>query len=80
MPRKSKVYQMSNEDFISLVQGADSYADCLRGLELTTNGGSSLDILKRRIAELNCSTEHFGTKASQISPNVRHSLEEILTE
>ena len=80
MPKKSKVYQISNEDFISLVQDADSYADCLRGLDLTTNGGSSLDILKRRIAELNCSTEHFGTKAAQISPNIKYSLEEILVE
>lgn len=80
MPRISKVYQMSEEDFISMVAKADSYADCLRQLSLTTNGGSSLDILKRRIRELGCSTEHFGEQAKKVSPNVQYALDEILIE
>ena len=64
MPQVSKVYQVSDEQFIQIVQNSNSYSDCLRALGLGTRGGSSTDILKRRIAELNCSTEHFGEKRS----------------
>lgn len=52
----------------------------LRALGLTTRGGSSLDILKRRISELQCSVEHFGQKAKMKSYNQRYTLEEILVE
>lgn len=45
---------------------------------LGTRGGSSTDILKRRIAELNCSTEHFGKQLQSVS--AKYSLEEILVE
>ena len=47
---------------------------------MTTRGGSSLDVLKRRITELGCSTEHFGQKASIISPTSKYTLDEILVE
>lgn len=77
---KSKVYQISDEEFRQLIAESDSYSDCLRGLGLGTSGGSSTDILKRRIRELNCSTEHFGTKSKIKSPNIRYPLEEILIE
>lgn len=56
----SKVYQVSDEDFKKIINNANSYSDCLRALGLGTRGGSSTDVLKRRILELNCSTEHFG--------------------
>lgn len=80
MPRISKVYQVPEEEFRAMVMAADSYSDILRQLELTTRGGSSLDILKRRIAELNCSTKHFGKKASINAPNIKYTLDEILVE
>ena len=80
MPRISKIYQIPEKEFRIMVATADSYSDILRQLNLTTRGGSSLDILKRRIAELNCSTEHFGQKASTIAPNVRYTLDEILVD
>ena len=79
MASKSKVYQVSDEVFKKIVANANTYSDCLRALELTTRGGSSLDILKRRIAELNCSTEHFGTLQMK-SPNAKYDLDEILVE
>ena len=60
--RKSKVYAVSDEEFIEIVKEASSYSDCLRALGLSTNGGSSTDVLKERIAELECSTEHFHKK------------------
>lgn len=78
MPQISKVYQVSDEEFIKIVKESKSYSDCLRALGLRTKGGSSTDILKRRIAELNLSTEHF----SRISSGAYHkySIEEILVE
>ena len=78
MPQISKVYQVSDEQFIQIVQESNSYSDCLRALGLGARGGSSTDILKRRIAELNCSTEHFGKQLQSVS--AKYSLEEILVE
>lgn len=79
MASKSKVYQVSDKVFKEIVANANSYSDCLRALGLTTRGGSSLDILKRRISELKCSTEHFGTKQTK-SSNTKYDLDEILIE
>ena len=77
--RKSKIYSISDEDFKELVQSSSSYSDCLRALGLTTKGGSSTDVLKRRISELNCSVEHFGHNGKQ-ALNCKYSLADILTE
>lgn len=79
MASKSKVYQVSDEDFKEIIANANSYSDCLRALGLTTRGGSSSDILKRRILELECSVEHFG-KMQIKSPNAKYDLDEILVE
>ena len=80
MPQISKVYQVSNEGFQNIVQQANSYSDCLRALGLGTNGGSSTDTLKRRIAELDCDISHFGKKEKTQSPQAKYSLDEILIE
>lgn len=78
MPQISKVYQVSDEEFIQIVKNSKSYSDCLRALGLGTRGGSSTDTLKRRISELNLSTEHF----SRISSGAYHKypIEEILVK
>ena len=60
--RKSKVYAVSDEEFVQIVANANSYSDCLRALGLSTSGGSSTDVLKERINELECSIEHFHKK------------------
>ena len=75
----SKVYLVSDEEFKEIVASANSYSDCLRALGLGTRGGSSTDILKKRIQELECSVEHFNSKNKK-SPNARYSLDEILIE
>lgn len=75
----SKVYQVTDEEFRNIVSNANSYSDCLRALGLGTRGGSSTDVLKRRIKELNCSIEHFGSKNVQ-SANAKYTLNEILVE
>lgn len=81
MARISKVYLVSNEEFIEIVKSADSYSDCLRSLGLTTSGGSSTDILKRRIEELNCDISHFGSKPkSNGGSHPTYLLDEILIE
>lgn len=78
MSRLSKVYEISEDDFRAIVKKARSYSDCLRALELNTKGGSSLDILKRRISELRCNTEHFSRKNSP--SYCRYTLDTILVE
>lgn len=75
----SKVYQVSDEEFKSIIANNFSYSDCLRALGLATRGGSSTDTLKRRIAELNCSTEHFKGNKNHVIKKYR-PLEEILVE
>lgn len=72
---KSKIYQVSDEEFKNIVKNSLSYSDCLRTLGLTTKGGSSTDVLKRRISELNCSIKHF---KGQFKSFTKYKLEEIL--
>ena len=76
---RSKIYQVSDEEFKNIVLNANSYSDCLRALGLRTSGGSSTDILKRRIKELNCSIKHFN-QTNKKSYQAKYSLEEILVE
>lgn len=76
--RKSKVYSVSDEEFCKIVSESYSYSDILRTLGLGTNGGSSTDILKKRIKELGCSIEHFSKGNSKA--HSRYTLEEILVE
>ena len=81
MPQISKVYQVSKEEFLEVVKNANSYSDCLRALGLSTTGGSSTDVLKRRIAELNCDITHFGSKPQKrVASNIKYTLDEILVE
>lgn len=76
--RISKVYQVSDDEFRQIICNSSSYSECLRKLGLTPKGGSSTDILKQRIAELGCSTEHFG---QQVNPNYhKYEMKEILVE
>lgn len=81
--RKSKVYLISDEEFKQIVANANSYSDCLREIGLETCGGSSTNILKRRINELQCSTEHFSKKnnpAYKQPHGAQYTLDEILVE
>ena len=76
---KSKVYQCSDQEFKEIVKNSNSYSDCLRTLGLNTSGGSSTDILKKRISELNCSTEHFH-RSTIDSNSHKVPLKDILVE
>lgn len=78
----SKIYQVSDEEFKKIIANSYTYSDCLRALGLGTKGGSSTDVLKRRIQELNCSIEHFTRKGQKGSASryAKYSIEEILVE
>ena len=76
----SKVYLVSDNDFIKIVKNSNSYSDCLRAIGLGTKGGSSTDVLKRRIAELNCDTSHFGKGTVKKNYQAKYDLDEILIE
>ena len=60
----SKVYIPSDEEFRKIISENTCYSDCLRALGLSPKGGSSTDILKRRIRELGCSVAHFERKTN----------------
>lgn len=64
---KSKVYSISDADFINLVKSKYTYSDVLRELGLGTRGGSSTDALKRRIKELNIDIAHFNRHGRRLS-------------
>lgn len=76
----SKVYQVSDEEFKKIIQDNYTYSDCLIALSLTPRGGSSTDILKKRIAELECSTKHFCTNFSKKKVSKIIPLEELMVE
>lgn len=79
--KKSKVYNMSDNDFIELVSSSHTFSECLKGLGLSTKGGSSLDVLKRRIKELNININHFYCNGNlSHNPNCVKPLSEILVE
>ena len=80
MPKRSLVYAVNDEEFKTIVANANSYSDCLRSLGLGTVGGSSTDVLKRRIKELNCDITHFNSQSTPPAAIPKYSLEEIMTE
>ena len=50
---KSKVYQVSDEEFKAIIARNDSYSSCLRELGLESKGSSAFFNLKKRIVQLN---------------------------
>lgn len=76
----SKVYIPSDDEFKQIVATSYTYSDCLRKLGLKTSGGSSTDILKRRIVELDISTAHFNRNINNPTTRTKYSIEEILIE
>lgn len=78
--KKSKVYSINDEEFINLVNNSYSFSECLRKLGLYAKGGSSVDVLKRRIMELNISIEHFCSHTGNLSNFHIKPLKEILVK
>lgn len=78
--KKSRIRELSDQDFCTLVASSYSYSDILRALKLGTKGGSSTNILKARIKELGCSIEHFNRCRSGNVKNITQPLSTILVE
>ena len=76
----SKIYLVSEQEFRDVIAQSNTYSDCLRAFGLSTAGSSSRTALKRRIAELNCSIEHFGLRPTQQPSRTTMPLELILIE
>lgn len=77
--KKSKVKIPSDEEFRKIISGSKTYTECLKKLGLGVSGGGSLKLLKQRISNLGCSTDHFNAAYSEII-KPKYSLEEILVE
>ena len=77
--KKGKAYKPTDDEFIQMIQEANSFAECCRKVGLCDKGRHGTDAIRRRCAELNLSTEHFGTIGHRNVPNKR-SLEDILVE
>ena len=73
------MYSLSDEEFKELIANSKTYSECLRSLGLTTNGGCSLDRLKKRINELHCDTSHFDAYYTiKYTAKTTYPLEKIL--
>lgn len=73
----NKVYQLSDDEFRSLIANSTSYLQCVVAVGYTKNGRYPYDIIKRRCEELNISTDHF--KGSSFY-NKKRELDDILVE
>lgn len=80
MIRQSKVYSISDDDFKLLVSQSFSYSEILRRLNLKTKGGSSTDVLKQRIRDLDCDISHFLVKTKNLRFQERIPINDILVE
>lgn len=76
----SKIYLVPEQEFRDVIAQSNTYSDCLRAFGLSTAGSSSRTALKRRIAELHCSIEHFGMRPIKPKRHTTMPLESILIE
>jgi len=75
--RRSKIYTVSDEDFIFLVKNSKSMSELLSKLILENKGGNYLTV-KRRIKQLNISTEHFLSRTNASLAVNKMTLEKFL--
>lgn len=72
----NKIYNISDNDFCNIIKSSHSYSEALRALGLKANGGTSTVLLKQRIKELKCSTNHFNRKTSHAY--ISYDMKDIL--
>lgn len=73
MKNKGKVYDVSDEVFVNIVENSTSYSECLRKLGYNcTSGSGSTKVLKARIRELGCKLkEREYKKYGEIKENIK---------
>lgn len=77
---KSKVYNLSDEEFREFIKQHHSWCRCARDLGLSTSGGNASHQLKKRCKELNCDTSHFNAQQDAQKVSQKYTLEEIMVE
>lgn len=65
----------SNEEFAKIVSESQNYRDCLFQLGYNSYSGSTINLIKQRINDLNLSTEHFSIRKS-----IKRNSENIFIE
>ena len=80
MPKISKVYLITDEEFKDLIQNSYSYCDCAKKLGMSPYGENTSKQLKKRIAELDCDISHFSSTKAAKEASTKYSMEEILVE
>lgn len=78
MARVSKVYSLSEEQFIEIINSSKSYAECCRKMGMSDKGRHGSDQIKKRCKELEIEITHFN-KAGSCNTQ-RYTLDEILVE
>lgn len=77
---KSKVYNLSDDEFRDLIARNHSWCACAREIGLSPNGSNSKIQLKKRIEELGLDISHFDQTQDARKASTKYSLEEIMVE
>lgn len=80
MPRKSKVYESTDDEFKQIVQQSINFSDCCRKIGLSINGNNGRAKIKQRCEELNISYQHLYLSNIEVHSHPVYSIEEILVE
>ena len=80
MPKISKVYSISDDDFRNLIAKCNSFCECAKELGMSTSGANSYLQLKKRIQELDCDTSHFSLTKNVRKVSTKYPLSAILVE
>ena len=77
---KSKVYNLSDEEFKEMIARNHSWCACAKEIGLSPNGSNSRIQLKKRVDELGLDTSHFDATQDARKAAVKYSLEEIMVK
>lgn len=77
---KSKVYNLSDEEFKEMIKRNHSWCACAKEVGLSPNGSNSRIQLQKRVTELNLSTAHFDQTQDAHKASTKYTLEEIMVE
>jgi len=77
---KSKVYNLSDEEFSALIARNHSWCACAKEIGLSPNGSNSKIQLKKRVEELGLDISHFDQTQDARKASIKYTLEEIMVE
>ena len=77
---KSKVYNLSDDEFRDLIARNHSWCACVREIGLSPNGSNSKIQLRKRIEKLGLDISHFDQTQDARKASTKYTLEEIMVE